>query len=86
MLMIRVALEVTERKGGGKLIRTDKLRGIIAERGMAQSDVAAIIGITPKTFYEKMKAGVFGSDEIEKMIDSLQIERPMDIFFAKDVT
>lgn len=68
------------------MIRTDKLRGIIAERGLAQSDVAAIIGVTPKTFYEKMKAGVFGSDEIEKMIDSLQIEHPMDIFFAKEVT
>ncbi len=68
------------------MIRTDKLRGIIAERGMAQSDVAAIIGVTPKTFYEKMKAGVFGSDEIEKMIDGLQIEHPMEIFFAKEVT
>ena len=68
------------------MIRTDKLRGIIAEKGMSQSDVAAFIGITPKTFYEKMKNGVFGSDEIEKMIDCLNIEHPMDIFFAKEVT
>lgn len=68
------------------MIRTDKLRGIIAERGLSQADVAAIIGITPKTFYEKMKIGVFGSDEIQKMIDGLEIEKPMDIFFAQEVT
>jgi len=73
-------------KGGENLIRTDKLRGVIAERGLSQADVAAIIGITPKTFYEKMKIGIFGSDEIEKMIDNLGIENPMDIFFAKEVT
>lgn len=68
------------------MIRTDKLRGVIAERGKSQADVAAMIGITPKTFYEKMKIGVFGSDEIQKMIDGLQIETPMDIFFAPEVT
>ena len=42
------------------MIRTDKLRGIISERGMSQSNVAHLIGITPKTFYEKMSKGVFG--------------------------
>ena len=68
------------------MIRTDKLRGIIAERGKSQADVAAMIGITPKTFYEKMKIGVFGSDEIQKMIDGLDISDPVDIFFAQEVT
>lgn len=68
------------------MIRTDKLRGIIAERGLSQTDVASMIGVVPKTFYEKMQRGVFGSDEIEKMIDGLRIEDPMSIFFAKEVT
>ena len=62
------------------MIRTDKLRGIISERGMSQSNVAHLIGITPKTFYEKMSKGVFGSDEIQIMIDNLKID-PMEIFF-----
>ncbi len=66
------------------MIKVDKLRGIIAERRLSQSDVAEMIGITPKTFYEKMKNGVFGSDEIQKMIDGLDIDNPMDIFFAKE--
>ena len=67
------------------MIKTNELRGIIAKNGLSQSDVAIKIGITPKTFYEKMKNGVFGSDEIQIMIDNLNIENPMDIFFAKKV-
>ena len=65
------------------MIKTDKLRGVITEKGYSQSDIAKLIGITPKTFYEKMKNGVFGSDEIQIMIDNLDIKNPIDIFFAK---
>lgn len=65
------------------MIKTDELRGIIAKNGFSQSDVAAKIGITPKTFYEKMKIGVFGSDEIQIMIDELHIDNPIEIFFAE---
>lgn len=65
------------------MIRTDKLKGIIVENGYSQNDVAKAIGITPKTFYDKMKKGVFGSDEIQKMIDMLHIEDPVSIFFAE---
>ena len=64
------------------MIRTDKLRGIISERGLSQAKVTEKIGTTQKTFYEKMAKGVFGSDEIEVMIDLLHIENPTEIFFA----
>ena len=50
---------------------------------LSQTDVAKMIGITPKTFYEKMKIGIFGSDEIQIMIDNLNIADPMSIFFAR---
>ena len=66
------------------MIKTNELKGIIVKNGLSQSDVAAKIGITPKTFYEKMKNGVFGSDEIQIMIDVLNIDNPSDIFFAKE--
>ena len=72
------------KNGGDLLIRTDKLRGVIAEKGYSQSDIARKIGITPKTFYEKMKIGVFGSDEIQIMIDELHIDNPIEIFFAEE--
>lgn len=62
------------------MIRTDELKGIIDKNGLSQSKVAEAIGISPKTFYEKMKIGVFGSDEIQIMIDLLKIENPAEIF------
>ena len=66
------------------MIRTDILRGEIVKKGLSQAKMAEIIGITPKTFYEKMKKGVFGSDEIQIMIDNLNIKDPMAIFFAHE--
>lgn len=66
------------------MIKVDKLRGIIAENRMTQTDVAKVLGITPKTFYDKMQKGVFGSDEIMEMIDLLHIQDPVRIFFAHE--
>ena len=65
------------------MVDTNKLKGIIVQNEKTQEDVARHIGITPKTFYLKMKKKVFGSDEIEKMIDYLNIDDPMSIFFVK---
>jgi len=65
------------------MLAVEKLRGVIAERGLSQRKVAAYLGITEKTFYTKMKKGVFGTDEVEKMVELLQIENPADIFLAK---
>lgn len=66
------------------MIRTNKLRAIIVENNMTQQQVAEEIGISPKTFYCKMTKGIFGSDEIEKMILVLNIQDPMSIFFTLD--
>ena len=68
------------------MIDTNALRGVIVSKGYSQQKVAREIGIAPKTFYAKMKKGVFGSDEIESMIDLLSIENPSAIFFAKERT
>lgn len=68
------------------MVNTDELRGIFAKNKKSQTDIAKLIGVTPKTFYMRMQKGVFGSDEIQIMIDELHIENPMDIFFAKAVT
>ena len=65
------------------MIKTDELRGIIAKNSLSQAKVAEALGITPKTFYEKMKSGVFGSNEIEIMIELLDIDDPVAIFFAR---
>ena len=65
------------------MIQTEKLREIMARRGMSQREVAKHLGMAEKTFYSKMKNGVFGTDEVDKMIDFLEIDHPWDIFFAK---
>lgn len=64
------------------MIRTDLLRGAIAQKNTSQRKVAEQLGMTDKTFYAKMKKGVFDSDEISEMISLLDIDNPMDIFFA----
>ena len=66
------------------MIKTDELRGIIAKNGLSQTDVAKMIGITPKTFYDKMKNGLFVIDDIHIMIDELHIDNPITIFFARE--
>lgn len=68
------------------MVDTNKLRGIIVQNEKTQEQVARHLGITPKTFYSKMKRKVFGSDEIEEMIEYLNIDDPVSIFFAKNVT
>lgn len=68
------------------MIDTKKLSGIIVENGLSGRKVAAYLGIAEKTFYSKMKKGVFDSDEIYAMIDLLKINNPMEVFFKKKVT
>lgn len=65
------------------MVDTKKLVGIIYERELSQRKVAKAMGMTEKTFYSKMKKGVFDSDEIEQMIDMLGIDNPLEVFFAK---
>ena len=85
-----VSCEVTKiqnlAKGGQDMVDTLKLKGAIVQNGKTQEDVARYLGIVPKTFYLKMKKGIFDSNEMEKMIDLLKIDDPVSIFFAKEVT
>ena len=51
-------------------------------RNVKAEDVAKELGINPATFYRKLKTGEFTRSEIQKLIEFLNIEKPMDIFFA----
>ena len=64
------------------MIDTAELKSIMAKHDVTGVQMAKELGMTPKTFYSKMKKGVFGSDEIEAMIKILSIENPMAVFFA----
>ena len=67
------------------MINANLIRAKIVENGMTQAQVAKEIGMTAKTFCDKMKTGKFGLDEAEKMIKLLKIEEPANYFFARDV-
>lgn len=68
------------------MIDVNMLKGLIVTKGLSQRQVAKMLGITEKTFYCKMKKGIFNSVEMELMIDILNIKDPNKIFFAKKVT
>ena len=65
------------------MINANKIRARIVELGMTQQQVAEKIGMSAKTFSIKMNNGKFGLDEAEVIIQTLHIENPADIFFAK---
>ena len=56
------------------IIRVDLLKGRIAQQGLSMRRLAWRLEITEKTFYTKMKKGVFSSDEIETMIQELNMD------------
>ncbi len=68
------------------MIDSKALSNVIFNRDLSQRKVAHHLGMTEKTFYSKMKKGVFDSDEIEEMIKFLGISDPMPIFFPNFVT
>ena len=73
-------------KGDVFMIRVDLLNGEIARAGFSRATLAVKIGMTPKTFYAKEKKGVFGSDEIEKIVEACGIENPLPIFFPSFIS
>lgn len=68
------------------MLDSNKLKAAIVEKGFNQVDMAKILKITPKTFYNKMQTGGFGIDEAKVLIDTLDIKNPTEIFFADKVT
>ena len=65
------------------MILVNELKGKIRAKGYTQEKLAKELGISPKTLSNKLSKGVFGSDEIEKMIKILEIDKPTKIFFVE---
>lgn len=59
------------------------LRAEMARNGYTQASLAEAIGISPRTFANRLKTGDFGCIEIERMMHLLNIANPVSIFFAK---
>lgn len=62
-------------------MNVNKLLGKMAEAGVTRAQTAQAIGMPYRTFHNRLKKGVFGTDEATKLIDFLNIENPSEIFF-----
>lgn len=64
------------------MVNTDKIIGLIAEHHYTRDEIAKKLGISSQTLRRKLANGVFDSDEMEKLISILHIEKPCEIFFT----
>ena len=66
------------------MLNTGLIKGLLAQRGTSGKEAAAAIGISPKTFYRKLKNGNFLLWEAEALFRFLRVpkERAADLFFA----
>lgn len=67
----------------------DKLELEIAmmRKGMNAVSLAEIVGISRSTFYRKMNGdSEFTQGEIQRIVDALDLESPMGIFFTPKVS
>jgi len=63
-----------------------EFKAAMVRKGFTQKEIAQYLGISEKTFCNRIKNKRFGTDEIEKLIPLLEINNPMQIFFDCIVT
>lgn len=63
------------------MIQINEIKGRMRAEGYTQETLAKELNMSSKTLSTRFKKGVFGSDEIEKLIYILNIKNPMEIFF-----
>lgn len=55
----------------------------LAAKGFTKDELAEKIGMSRSTLTRRLNTGVFGTDEVKKIVTVLEIENPMSIFFAE---
>lgn len=68
------------------MVNANELKAAIVRKGLTQKEVAKQLGMSERTLTNRLSRGIFGSDEIEKLMNILDISNPMPIFFAQPVT
>lgn len=63
-----------------------KLRAQLVLKGMTVKELAERLDMNESTFHRKVKSdGAFSRKEINDMIEILEIDNPMEIFFAEQL-
>ncbi|ASS39550.1 MULTISPECIES: DUF6471 domain-containing protein [Fusobacterium] len=65
------------------MVLTNEIKGKMVARGFTQKQLAEKLEMSERTLANKLTKGVFTTTDVEKLIDILKIENPMEIFFAK---
>jgi Helix-turn-helix. len=68
------------------MVDTLKIKALVVERGMTQTEVAKKLGMSKKVWFDRMSKKKFDSEEMYKLIHILDIENPTQIFFVDKVT
>lgn len=66
------------------MVKSEKIKGLMAENNLTIQDMANAINCVPKTFSTKLEKRCFTTDEAMIMIKVLHIEDPGAIFFAAE--
>lgn len=67
------------------MLKVNELKAAIKKCGYTQEKTAELIDMNPRTFYNRLKRKKFGSDEIDKLIDVLNLDKldAVHIFLIK---
>lgn len=68
------------------MLDVKSLKAEMVRNGYTQSALAAELGITTRTFSNRLNTGDFGVKEIEVITKALNLKDPFSIFFANKVT
>lgn len=61
-----------------------KFEQILREKNTTKKEIAYLIGVNESTLYRKIQnGGNFDRYEIDKIVKALEIEDPINIFFAQ---
>lgn len=62
-------------------MQINELKGRIVAKGYTQEQFAQMLGMSKRSWWYRLKKKEFGSNDIKKMIELLDIQNPADIFF-----
>jgi len=65
------------------MLQVNELKAEFVRNNMTQKQVAKAIGISEQTLRRRFKTGIFGTDEIQKLTELLNLENPQYIFFGR---
>lgn len=63
------------------MVQTEKLNRAIADKGLTNAQVAWHLGMSEQCFARRLKAGKFGSEDIQMLNELLKPKCPEAIFF-----